>query len=250
MSPRVKEPNAGADRPGGSGSRRSGGLGRSPPLSPPRKRKEELPEGCGAWRERKSRRQLHNIWQRRGPRDPEAAEHGGAGPGRRFLQPLRCQMCTPLPPAPHPHPSSPPGRAQHLLPVQSQFAGAPRTPRSPQRPGDTRPGHLWHPHPLMAFLAPAGRAGGSDQCTSPPGHCGTLAQTKPGFSAAPAPAEQSRAGGAGSPHPCRHFPPDPSCPESLWMCPGHCAAPANSWVRLNSKTGLAAGRENSLSLQK
>lgn len=282
----AKEPKSGVDRLCGSGSRgqRSGGPegGVSPLLSPPRKRRGELPGGCGARGGGGGRGNAGDSCTTSGsgtaPRDPEAAEHraGGAEPARRFPPPLRRQMCTLLPPhhglqpplAPCTPPpflpagSFPPGRAQHLLPVQSQFAGAPRTPRSPQRPRDTRPRHLWHPHPLMAFPVLAGRAGGGDRqlvcpngARSPPRHRGAIAQRHARHPIAPAPRWEwwSGAEGAGPPHPVRHFPPNSSCPGSFWIqiAPGKGAARhpalANSWVRLKSKTGLAAGRENSLS---
>lgn len=177
----------------------------------------------GTEREEASETAAQHLAAARPPGTPRQPSPGGDEPARRFLPPLRCQMCTPLPPALHPHPSSPPGRAQHLLPVQSQFAGAPRTPRSPQRPGDTQPRHLWHPHPLMAFPAPVGRAGGAISACPQVGRVplrGTVLPLPRSSAGVQQPRpQQSRAGGAGPPHPCQHFPLHPSCPESLWIPP-------------------------------
>lgn len=54
-----------------------GGLGGLPPLSPTKKHREELPGGCGARGERKRQRQLHNIWQWRGPPGPRGGRARG-----------------------------------------------------------------------------------------------------------------------------------------------------------------------------
>lgn len=142
MSPRVKEPNAGADRPGGSGSwgRRSGGLGRSPPLSPPRKRREELPGGCGAWRERKRRRQLHNIWQWRGPPGPRGSRARGGRASATLPATPPLPDVHPAPPGPAPPPFLPAGTcptpASSSVPVRrrSQDPAVPATPRGHAAP--------------------------------------------------------------------------------------------------------------------
>lgn len=168
----------------------------------------------------------------------------------------RCASRSPAQNRPHPlspaPPPFPPGSAQHLLPVQSQFDSAPRTPRSP---GDMWPRHPWHPNPLMTFPTPTGPQMSPNGARSPLWHRGAVAQSQAQHPAALAvrgdPAERDR--GCGIP------PSQPALPTLLLLprilldaaCPGqgaaHRPAPGNSWVGLKSKTGLAAGRENSLS---
>lgn len=258
------DPAAQEARPGGAGGR--GGL----PLSPCRgSAGGSFPEDSGHGGERKRRRQLHNIWQRRSPPGtPRRPITGGPSQHRASCHPSAARCAPPLPLAPlHPHPSSPPApllqdMPNTCIPVQSQFTGAsqfsPSSPAlpgpcsSPQCPGDRRPRH----HPLVAT---------GDTISSCPqmGHVPLAGTTVPLPSARPGaqqprdwgdPAEQGR--GAGPAHPSQHFPPNSSCPGILLDtdCPeqgaAHRPAPANSWVRLKSKTGLAAGRENSLSPQK
>lgn len=215
MSPRVKEPKAGADRPRGSGSRgrRSGGLG-SLPRSPRRgSAGKSFPEDAGHGRRGSAGDSCKTSGSGAAPRDPEAAEPGGAGPARRFLPPPRCQMCTRSPRACAP--TLPPRRdvpstCFQFSPSSVPVPGAPRTPRSPQRPGDTRLRHLWHPHPLMAFLAARGGLG-ERSVRVPPWHRAALAQINPGVQQ-PRP-QQSRAGqGVQDPSPSRPALPNPSLP--------------------------------------
>lgn len=182
---------------------------------------KSFPEDAGQWRERKRRRQLHNIWQRRGPPGPRGSRAGGGRASATLPATPPLPDVHPAPPGPAPPPFLPAGTCPTPASSSAPAPGAPRTPRSPQRPGDTRPRHLWHPHPLMAFPAPAGRPGGTLSACPQMGRAPLRGTVVP--LPRPSPAvqqlrpQQSRAGGAGPPHPCRRFPPHPSCPESLWM---------------------------------
>lgn len=221
---------------------------------------KSFPEDAGQWRERKRRRQLHNIWQRRGPPGPRGSRAGGGSGQRDASCHPSAARCAPRSPRPR-TPTLPPRRdvpnTCFQLSPSSRRSQDPAVPAAPR--GHAAPSPLASPS-SDGLPGSRGPAWGDAQCVSangarsPPWHCGALAQTKPGRPAAPAPAEQGRG--------CRTTPSLPALPTPSLLpripldadCPGqgaaHCAAPANSWVRLNCKTGLAAGRENSLSLQK
>lgn len=195
----------------------------------------------------------------RSPGTPRQPSRGGSGQRDASCHPSAAR-CAPRSPRPR-TPTLPPRRdvpnTCFQLSPSSRRSQDPAVPAAPR--GHAAPSPLASPS-SDGLPGSRGPAWGDAQCVSangarsPPWHCGALAQTKPGRPAAPAPAEQGRG--------CRTTPSLPALPTPSLLpripldadCPGqgaaHCAAPANSWVRLNCKTGLAAGRENSLSLQK
>lgn len=134
----------------------------------------------------------------RPPGTPRQPSPGGPGQRDASCHPPAAR-CAPAPPGLRPHPSSPPGRAQHLLPVQSQFSPSSRRSQDPAVPATPR-GHP-APSPLASPSSDglpgcAGRAGGTiSACPSVAPRCPCPDQ--PGRPTAPAPAGQSRAGGAG-----------------------------------------------------
>lgn len=220
-------------------------------------RRKGLGERCGgaaplggpSWRargERKRGRQLHNIWQRRGPPPPLPGPQT-RGPSQRSAS------CHPLPASPRPDvpprcppgghprvPPFPPGRAQHLLPARSRFSQAPV---APQRPGERRPRHLWHPHPPPGWM----RAGSSWPSATrkihpkrglppPPGTVAPV--TDKGFGHRPTP-EPPGVGGA------PRTPPDPPAAPQIPL-----GAPAG-WLQTPlpgelARKGLAPGNKNRL----
>lgn len=172
--------------------------------------------------------------QTRGPSQRSASCHPLPASPRPDVPP-RC------PPGGHPRvPPFPPGRAQHLLPARSRFSQAPV---APQRPGERRPRHLWHPHPPPGWM----RAGSSWPSATrkihpkrglppPPGTVAPV--TDKGFGHRPTP-EPPGVGGA------PRTPPDPPAAPQIPL-----GAPAG-WLQTPlpgelARKGLAPGNKNRL----
>lgn len=223
MSPRVKEPNAGANRPGdqeagAGGAGGWGGLPRSPRRGNPGK---SFPEDAGHGGRGSAGDSCTTSGSGAGSRDPEAAEQGGSGQREASCHPsaARCAPSSPRPCIPTlPPRRDVPNTCFQFSPSSPELPG----PRGPRNAQGTR-GPVTFGIPILwwpSWLPRAGLGGTITACQQMRrvpfrGTVVPLPRSNPSVQQ-PRP-QQSRAGGVGPPHPGRHFPPDPCCPESLWM---------------------------------